>query len=271
MWNLPQHSYEEIREVVIDTLLSEHVDQYAGVLEQVARKLATRHNAPPLPTGMAYRGAHSQLHPNDSSLVLEAVWDLFRQGFITLGRDTSNPGWPWLRLTRFGREINRGPYRFHDTTSFLKLVKADVPDISDLALTYLDEAVATFYADCLRASCVMLGAAAESEFLRLIEAASSPTALHCRTFQPLQKHKFVRQKITHFHDLLKPLLKTLPNEATEDLEINLTAIQSVLRIARNEAGHPSDAATPSREQVYVFLQLFLPFARQLMRLRKALS
>jgi hypothetical protein len=40
--------------------------------------------------------------------------------------------------------------------------------------------------------------------------------------------------------------------------------------ARNDAGHPN-TARPQREQVYVFLQLFIPFARQLMRLRYELA
>ena len=62
----------------------------------------------------------------------------------------------------------------------------------------------------------------------------------------------------------------LPHKATADLEANLLAIQSVLRIARNEAGHPT-GAKPERENVYVYLQLFVPFARQLMRLRQALG
>jgi hypothetical protein len=55
----------------------------------------------------------------------------------------------------------------------------------------------------------------------------------------------------------------------EDLETNFQPIQSVLRIARNEAGHPS-TANPQRENVYVNLQLFVPFASQMMRLRQAL-
>ena len=50
----------------------------------------------------------------------------------------------------------------------------------------------------------------------------------------------------------------------------LGAVQSILRIARNEAGHPT-SATVNREQVYVYLQIFIPFARQLMRLRRALA
>jgi hypothetical protein len=73
-----------------------------------------------------------------------------------------------------------------------------------------------------------------------------------------------------FQSTLKPLIPTLPHEGVEDLEANFNMIQSVLRIARNDAGHPT-AAAPRREQVYVYLQLFVPFARQLMRLRNMLT
>jgi hypothetical protein len=153
--------------------------------------------------------------------------------------------------------------------SFLALVKNGVPDISAEALTYLDEAVAAFYADCLLASCVMLGVAAEAEFLRLTDIAAKST-VHGATFAPVQNQRTIRQRITKFHDRLQPLLKSLSQEAVEDLETNFLMIQSVLRIARNEAGHPT-AVKVRREQVYVYLQLFVPFARQLMRLRVALQ
>lgn len=49
------------------------------------------------------------------------------------------------------------------------------------------------------------------------------------------------------------------------------AIQSAIRIARNESGHPTGAKPPTREQVYMWLVIFVPFARQLMRLRKELA
>lgn len=274
MWNLHQHDYEEIREVVVDVLSkasTNGVNQFAGVLEHTARTLARRHNAPPLPTGMAYAGADSQLHPNDSNIVLEVVWDLFRQGVVTLGLNSSNPGWPWLRLSRFGQQAlqHQSPFRFHDSSGFLKVLHAEVPDISAAAVVYLEEAVAAFYADCLLASLVMLGVAAEIEFLRLVEvAANSPT--HGSRFLPVTKLPFIRAKITKFHELLNPIIKTLSQSATEDLEVNLTAIQSAIRIARNESGHPTGAKPPTREQVYMWLVIFVPFARQLMRLRKEL-
>jgi hypothetical protein len=272
-WNLPQHSYEEIREVIIDIMLdtsSNGVNQFEGLLEHTGRALAKQHNAPLLPAGMAYPGAGSQLHPHDADLVLEVVWDLFRQGIITLGLNTSNPGWPCLRLSRFGRQALKSSLRFHDTSSFLKILHGAVPDISPEAVLYLEEAVATFYADCLLSTCVMLGVAAEAEFLRLVDVAAA-SATHGTRFAPAKNLTFIKQKITRFQELLKPIIGALSRESTEDLDTNLNAIQSVIRIARNDAGHPSGANPPSREQVYVSLQLFVPFARQLMKLRREMA
>jgi hypothetical protein len=86
------------------------------------------------------------------------------------------------------------------------------------------------------------------------------------------RHHNLRSLPSTFQECLKPLLdaRRLPREAIEDLETNLTMIQSVLWIARNDAGHPT-AMQLQREQVYVYLQLFVPFARQVMKLRNALS
>ena len=44
MWNLPQHNYEEIREVVVDVLSkasTNGVNQFSGVLEHTARSATT--------------------------------------------------------------------------------------------------------------------------------------------------------------------------------------------------------------------------------------
>jgi hypothetical protein len=277
MLNLRQHTYEEIREVVIDVLLNplpnsvtHHTPgQWANLLVSVGIVFFRREGRELHPSD-GERGGE-RLHPDDRELVRDVFWDLFRQGVIILGNNDANPMWPWFRLSHFGEKTlqSQNPYRFHDTTSFLTMVRKEVPDVSSEAVYYLDEAVAAFYAGCLLASCVMLGVAAEAEFLRLVDVATA-SATHGATFAPVLKSQFIRGKITSFSNILKPLFPKLPKEAVEDLETNFMMIQSVLRIARNEAGHPT-AATPGREQVYVYLQLFTPFARQLMRLRKALA
>lgn len=271
-FDLPPHSYEEIRTLTIDALLARQMGQFNDLLEHICRTILQKHNRslPPTMMGIAYPGAGAILHPEDTPLVLEVFWDLFRQGAVTLGFDANHPGWPAYRLTRFAQHVaQQTPLRFHDTTAYIALVKTYVPDLLSEAEAYLEEAVAAFYADCLFASCVMLGVAAEAEFLRLVEVACA-SATHGAKFSSVAKPLFIRQKIAKFLPALRPLIPSLPNGSTEDIDTNFSMIQSILRIARNDAGHPT-AASPKREQVYVNLQLFPPFARQLMRLRAALA
>ena len=158
MWNFSDISASRISLYSVpEVILNEAVNQYAAGSQHAARRLAKQHGALLLATGMAYPGAHTQSHPNDSPCARSRrtyfAKDLSRSRF-----NDANPGWPWLRLSRFGRHalLTTSPYRFHDTNSFLRLVKTDIPDISPEAVTYLEEAVAAFYADCLLACCVML-------------------------------------------------------------------------------------------------------------------
>jgi len=263
-----QHSYEELRGIVIDILLkrervrfepSQYRHLEIGVAEVLDRRSGPVGQRPPFasPENIPFEG-------HDRELILHVFWDLFRQGFITLGGGGSQ-AWPFFRLSYFGERslATQSPYRFHDTSSFINLVKTEAPDI------YIEEAVAAFYADCLLSCCVMIGVAAEIEFLRLVDVAAKSPA-HGPSFAAVSKPHAIRQKIVKFQACLGPLVKSLPHEAVEDLDANFGMIQSVLRIARNEAGH-AVSGTPQREQVYVHMQLFVPFPRQMKRLRDALQ
>lgn len=271
---MAQHSYEELRGIVIDILLKrEQVNyeptQYVNLVTDVAGVLDRRSRPADQPSPYG-RADCIPLDPRDAELVRDVFWDLFRQGFITLGGRGSE-AWPFFRLSYFGERTlaTQSPYRFHDTSSFVNLVRAKVPDISPEATTYIEEAVAAFYADCLLSCCVMLGVAGEIEFLRLVDVAAKNPA-HGPSFAAVSKSYTIRQKIVKFHACLGPLVKSLSHEAVEDLDANFSMIQSVLRIARNEAGH-AISETPQREQVYIYMQLFVPFARQMKRLRDELQ
>jgi hypothetical protein len=266
------HTYEEIRDVIVDILLrgvtvSYEPTQYRSLLTGVAEVFEKRRD----PDVRNFHPDFTRLHPFDAELVRDVFWDLFRQGFITLGMNNSNENWPFFRLSHFGEKAlqTQSPYRFHDTNSFMTMLRREVPDISPEATIYIGEAVAALYAGCLLACCVMIGVAAEAEFLRLVDVAAA-NGVHGAKFSSVQKHQTIRRKIAAFQGCLRPMISTFPQDATEDLDTNFLAVQSVLRIARNEAGHPT-GATPQRESVYVYLQLFVPFARQLMRLRLALT
>src|SRR6516165_2250471 len=211
--DMPSHTYEEIRAIALDVLSTRPNGQFNDFLEAIGQELLKRHGAWPLHprhTGVAYTGVADFLHRDDPALILEVFWDFFRQGAVTLGRDAHQGGWPWYRLTRFGRHLSQQTtFRFHDTEAYIRLVKIQVPDVSSEAIRYLEEAVVSFYADCLLASCVMLGVAAEAEFLRLI-AVVLGNAKYAQAFSSVGAPPFIRQKITAFAAALKPLIPALP-------------------------------------------------------------
>jgi hypothetical protein len=271
--NHPQHSYEELRDVVTYILLNARtngVDTFDKLLEQAAVAFSKKNQGG---QGRQYfsHGSARQLHPGDSDGVLEIVWDLFRQGIVTLGSNAANPGWPWLRLSRFGEKaLQQSPYRFQDSAGFMKRLHAEVTDLSSDAVIYLEEAVAAFYGDCLLSTCVLLAIAAEIEFLRLLEVAKG-SAAYGKHFSRIADGLYVRTKMTRFQEAIKPALGFLAKPAAEDLDNNFSVIHSIISIARNESGRPPGSSPPSRDEVYVYLRLFIPFARQSMRLRHELS
>lgn len=263
------HSYEEVRAAVIAVLLADtpafsRVEQWESLKVATAAELVRRagQDVPNYP--------EPRLSAPDAELARDVFWDLFRQGHITLGSDNHNPTWPWFRLSHFGKSALKGgdPYMFSDTASYLDMVRAQVTALDPTTELYLAEAVRGFYANCLLSAAVMLGVAAETRFLRMVEAAIRSPSLGA-AFKPVGEERSLLRKITKFHNLLGQHGKALA-AAGEDLDVSLTFIQSLIRISRNEAGHalgqPAD-----RAQTYVLLQLFAPFARKLEQLETAFA
>lgn len=263
---LNPHSYEEIRSVVVDLLISANPpNQYVSLENEVAAVFLRKE--PPDRNRRVYSTSDAQLNPADYELVRDVFWDLFRQGVITLGWNRSNNEWPFFRLSHSGKNIltSQTPWRFHDTSSYISMVRREVNDIGDGTINYLEESASSFYAGCLLASSVMLGVAAELEFLRLVKVCIASPA-HGTRFRPIEEQRTILQKIIKFRNGLSQIINDLPQPVREGLEANFDAIQSLIRIARNDAGHPT-ASFPDREQIYVYLQLFIPFCRQVKKLR----
>ena len=210
--NRQEHSYEELRELVIAILSSaaeNGVNRFEKLMERIALELGEP-NAPESERQHFSYGAATQLHPNDAELVLEIVWELFRQGIVTLGLNPANPGWPWLRLSRFGEcALQQGLYRFHNKPAFMKALRSETIDISPDAVLYLREAVAAFYTDCLLSTCIMLSVAAESEFLRLLDVAKT-SKTYGKYFSRIGDGLNIRAKIMRFGEAIKPILTVLP-------------------------------------------------------------
>lgn len=262
-------NYEEIQGIVVSILTEEEKTKYgfsqfrnleSGVNEVLARRRSM--------TGQSSAILNETVV---NELTRDVFWDLFRRGYITLGMNSSNENWPFFRLSHFGKNTlgSESPWRFHDTSSYLGLFKEQVTELSGRTIDYLEEAISTFYSGALLASTVMLGVAAEIEFLRLLEVAIANKNTYS-DFSKVDKERTISGKISKFIPELKKIPRAIDTKAFEDIDVNLLAIQSILRIARNQAGHPS-SARPTRESVYVNLQIFVPFALQMVRLRSAIS
>ena len=270
--NLREHGYGDLREAVIDVMLEAGeagLESLDRLLEKTAHELGKR-DGPEAGRQRLSRGPAHKLHPNDAELALEIVWDLVRQGIVTFGFNASDPARPWLRRSRFGeRALSQGPHPFHNNTGLLRALRWEAADVSPDSVIYLREAVTAFYMDCLLSSCVMLGVAAENEFLRLLSVARNSKA-YGRYFARIGDGLSIAAKISQFREAIKPIEGLLPKSATDELDLNLKTIQSVIRAARSEPGQ-SRVLPPSRDQMYLDLQLFIPFAKQAMRLRQELK
>lgn len=263
------HSYEEIRNAALDVLAgrmrsSYSPDQYSHLMIGVAEVFVKQDLAPGQADLNLRAGAN--LTAEDRELFLEVFWDLFRQGIITLGMNDSNREFPFFRVSSFGRRVldAHESYFFHDVSSYTNLITNAIPNIDRVTLIYLQEAMQAFRSGCILSCSVMLGVATEHTFLLLMETVDN-NVNHASIFAAVAKERTILRKVNKFRNILDQQLGTLPSDINEDLDTNFAGILSVIRTFRNASGHPSGQII-DREQAYVLLQLFIPYARKMYQL-----
>ena len=263
------HSYEEIRAVAIDILAGREKvpsgsQQFscleAGVAEVFARRSGSR-------SATAGFIPVSALSTVDGDTFLEVFWDLFRQGIITIGWNRSNPEFPFFRVSGMGQRIlaNQSAYFFHDVSTYTSIIRKEIPQIDEVTLLYLQEAMQAFQSGCILSATVMLGVAAEHTFLLLIgDITNNP--VHAPKFAAIGKERTILMKINKFNAALGQQQSGLPHPIREDLETNFSGIQSLIRNFRNDAGHPTGKIV-NREQAFVLLHLSIPYHKKMYQLR----
>src|SRR5215472_3389656 len=141
-------TYEEVRDAMVDILSGREqvtrLPQHWVDLQNETALALDRRAGRPLPDqhGLSL----VRLSADDAELVRDAFWDLFRQGFITLGLDDSNPQWPFFRLSHFGKTTlaTGRPYQFTDIRTYIAMVRSHAPALDSITQMYLEEAVSSF-------------------------------------------------------------------------------------------------------------------------------
>lgn len=261
------HSFEEIRAVALDILagrerVAHEPSQYEHLKLGVGEVFARREGR----IQPGHFGATYPLDHADQDFFLELFWDLFRQGIISLGLNDANREFPFFRVTSVGRSIaeSQSAYFFHDVSAYERTIRENVPQISDVTLIYLKEAMQAFRSGCILSATVMLGVASEHTFLLLLETIEANPA-HQPTYAAAIQERMLLRKFNSFRAILDRNLATLPADLREDLDTQFAGILSVIRTFRNESGHPTGRIV-DREQAFVLLQLFIPYCRRLYRL-----
>jgi len=261
------HSHEEIRAVALDILAGRETcsyppNQYEHLRIGIAEVFSRREN----PIQQRQERMPRRLDDQDSEIFLEVFWDLFRQGIITLGMNDANREFPFFRISQLGKQIaeSQSAYFFHDVSSYEKAIRIEVPNLNDVTMLYLKEAMQAFRTGCILSCSVMLGVATEHTFLLLLDIIEQ-NQKHKSTYSTVFDQKTILQKINKFKNILEQHSRHLPDYIKEDFDTHFAGVLSVIRTFRNQAGHPTGKVI-DREQSFVLLQLFIPYSKKLYQL-----
>ena len=185
------------------------------------------------------------------------IWhDLFRTGYLAWGFDISNANPPFCHVTEQGRRtlqnLTRDPA---NPAGYLAHLTA-VTTLNPIAQSYLDEALKTYNADCIKAAAVMIGAAAESMTLELRDALLQ--RIEQLDLRPSRNLKDWRLK--RILDAISKELNSHRNqmsvEMAESVEQYWPAFTGQIRRTRNDAGHSTSIEPVTHETVQASLLIF---------------
>ena len=207
-----------------------------------------------------------ELIGGDGHLLRVALAELEHAGIVVYGQNRLQLELPWVQITEFGIAcLDAGQINPMDPDGYLTRLDAEVPNLHPVARAYVEESLTCLRQRCVKACAVMLGCAAEQILLVMIDA------LHAAIQDPGRKQSFrarvvkERQagtKFTRFRaEMQQNVLRLLPNALSEDLDLRLDGIHSLIRRARNDAGHPALSANLTAQDVNGALLLFPGYCR----------
>lgn len=199
--------------------------------------------------------------------VWEALWSLVADRLAFLDPSGQAPdNWRW-RLTADGAAAaGGGSWEPRDSSGYLDRLKREVVKLDTSVELYLAEALTSFNSRCFLASSVMLGVAAERAFHLMAQAfADSSLTGAAGMAQELAKPRnSYFTLLREFRKRIEPLRNDLPDGLADAL--TLDAFADLIRITRNEAGHPTGRRI-DEDTALVHLQMAPVYLKKMHQLR----
>jgi hypothetical protein len=210
------------------------------------------------------------LAAGDQSLLLEVIWSLIVQGILVPGLDDSNQGWPFLRLTEYGKRcVAEDRILPHDPDGYLREFQNAIPNADPTIIEYLTESLQCFIHGLHRAAAVMLGGASEQAMLLLIESYGNSIADNSnkqRFESAVEKAQSIYRKYELFDQPFAAIKNLMPKKLTNNVDSLLRGVFDLIRNSRNDAGHPASGTLVDRDVVYSHLRLFIPYCQRIYEL-----
>jgi hypothetical protein len=204
------------------------------------------------PQGIQYvKFTRDDLRDRFNELSEEVLWQMVSQGIVVPSTNCDSIG-NQFRVTDYGlKVIIEGSFIPNDPMAYLNELKRRAPTVmTDTATTYASEALRCHNASCYTAAVLLLGVAAESAFLKLLDSVDSALQ-DAAERQKLRKCKFVKEKhdwmVTKYQSLDRSVLQQLP----QSTGTSLVSLYNFIRNQRNDLGHPQETP-PKVERIGAF-------------------
>lgn len=201
--------------------------------------------------------------------LMAKVWDWISRGLVYF--DISQPAtsnWDLClteRGSRYIAEEEENPY--NDSVWYACLIK-NAQGLSEVAKQYAQEAIKSF-ANNLYISChVMVGVASEFVIVRMAHAMAHSGLIEGRDLI-LKAVENPRLSIRELFNKMRPELEKakgkIPGNLADNMSIWLDSMFDVIRVNRNEAGHPK-GSNVGREESVMVLRCFVKYMSKACRL-----
>ncbi|MEX1046426.1 MAG: hypothetical protein WD757_03160 [Actinomycetota bacterium] len=203
--------------------------------------------------------------------LMEALWDLQGRGFVFTDFSQSAPqNWKWRLSSKGQRMVESGDeYRPEDPDGYVAQLRGHIPEVDDLVVKYATEALRAHEASCFLASSVMMGVASERAFQLLGDSfgdwLDETDEARFRKVFDNSRATYVA-KFAEFRKRLEPRKSQLPPDTADGLSLVLDAVLDLLRVNRNDAGHPTGRDV-DRGASFVGLQMLGVYLERLYALR----
>lgn len=201
--------------------------------------------------------------------VMAAVWGLVSQRLAYIDYSNPNPENWIIILTDAGSAAARDEEMNPDNSDrYLERLRSSVPAASQTVLQYARESVTSYNSQCYLASAVMLGVASEAAFLEMARSFGNwlSNGQRQRFLKIIDARSNYIAKFVEFRKRVEPLKQSIPGDLSDGMSLTLDSVLDLLRIYRNEAGHPTGKQV-TREDAFINLQMFARYLQKLYDLK----